>query len=46
LEEKGVAVVPGIGFGSDGYIRFSFATDLDTIKDGLNRIREFVENRK
>ena len=46
LEEKGVAVVPGIGFGSDGYIRFSFATDLDTIKDGLNRIREFVEKRK
>ena len=46
LEKKGVAVVPGIGFGSDGYIRFSFATDLDTIKDGLNRIREFVENRK
>ncbi|HIC10413.1 MAG TPA: pyridoxal phosphate-dependent aminotransferase [Campylobacterales bacterium] len=46
LEEKGVAVVPGVGFGSDGYVRFSFATDLDTIKDGLNRIREFVENRK
>ncbi len=46
LEEKGVAVVPGVGFGSDGHVRFSFATDLDTIKDGLNRIREFVENRK
>ncbi len=43
LEEKGVAVVPGIGFGSEGYFRFSFATDLDTIKEGIKRIKEFVE---
>ncbi|MEO1928213.1 MAG: pyridoxal phosphate-dependent aminotransferase [Nautiliaceae bacterium] len=43
LEEKGVAVVPGIGFGSEGYFRFSFATDLDTIKKGIKRIKEFVE---
>lgn len=43
LEEKGVALVPGIGFGSEGYFRFSFATDLDTIKEGIKRIKEFVE---
>jgi len=43
LEEKGVAVVPGIGFGSEGYFRFSFATDLDTIKEGIKRIKEFVK---
>jgi len=43
LEEKGVAVVPGIGFGSEGYFRFSFATDLDTIKEGIRRIEEFIK---
>lgn len=44
LEETGVAVVPGLGFGSDGYFRLSFATDDKTIKDGIERIRTFVEN--
>jgi len=43
LEEKGVAVVPGAGFGVEGYFRFSFATDLDTIKEGIKRIEEFVK---
>lgn len=42
LEEKKIAVVPGIGFGSDGYVRFSFATDLETIKKGIERLSEFV----
>lgn len=46
LEEKGVAVVPGIGFGSEGYFRLSFATDDATIIDGMNRIKSFVENYK
>ncbi len=44
LEEKGVAVVPGIGFGSEGYFRFSFATDEESIKKGIERIKDFVEN--
>jgi len=43
LDKKGVAVVPGIGFGADGYFRFSFATDMDTIKEGIRRIKEFVK---
>ena len=46
LESKGVAVVPGIGFGSEGYFRFSFATDLDTIKEGIKRIEEFVKEKR
>jgi aspartate aminotransferase len=46
LEDAGVAVVPGIGFGSDGYFRFSFATDLETIMEGINRIEKLVENYK
>lgn len=45
LQETGVAVVPGVGFGSEGYFRFSFATDIDTIREGIGRIKRFVENR-
>jgi len=44
LKEKGVAVIPGIGFGSDGYFRLSFATSEDNIKEGIKRIIEFCEN--
>jgi len=44
LESVGVAVVPGAGFGSDGYFRFSFATDINTIRKGIERIKTFVEN--
>ena len=43
LEQTGVAVVPGSGFGSDGYIRFSFATDMESIKEGIKRIEGFVK---
>ncbi len=43
LKETGVAVVPGVGFGSEGYFRFSFATDMTTIQDGIRRIKKFVE---
>lgn len=44
LEEKGVALVPGVGFGSEGYFRFSFATDEESIKDGIQRIKDFCDN--
>lgn len=45
LEEKGVALVPGLAFGTEGYVRFSFATDLATIQEGIKRIKEFVESK-
>ena len=45
LEEKGVALVPGLAFGTEGYVRFSFATDLETIKEGIKRVKEFVESK-
>ncbi len=38
LEHGGVAVVPGSAFGSDGYIRLSFATSMDNLKAALERI--------
>ena len=46
LENEGVAVVPGLGFGLDGYFRFSFATNEDTIKEGISRIEKFVKSFK
>ena len=46
LEEKKVAVVPGIGFGMDGYLRLSYATSEENIIKGLERFGEFVKNYK
>ncbi|OCL93171.1 pyridoxal phosphate-dependent aminotransferase [Arcobacter porcinus] len=43
LEQKGVALVPGVAFGMEGYVRLSFATSMEAIIDGINRIKEFVE---
>jgi len=40
LEEVKVAVVPGDAFGAEGYLRLSFATSMEEIKKGLDRIEE------
>ena len=39
LDEAKVASIPGIAFGDDRCIRFSFATDMATLNEGLKRIR-------
>lgn len=41
LEEELVAVVPGSAFGSEGYIRLSYATSDETIRKGLERLARF-----
>jgi len=41
LSKASVAVVPGIAFGDDRTIRFSYATSMDVIKKGLDRFEEF-----
>jgi len=46
LEDQGVAVVPGLAFGTEGHFRFSFATDLVSIQEGINRIKTFVQSKK
>ncbi len=46
LEKKHTAVVPGVAFGADAFIRLSFATSDDDIKEGVKRIKEFIENLK
>ena len=40
LEEAAVAVVPGEAFGADNHVRISYATDINTIKKGLDRIEK------
>jgi aspartate aminotransferase len=41
LSKQKVAAVPGIAFGSDYTIRFSYATSLDVINAGMDRFEEF-----
>ena len=42
LENIQVAVVPGIAFGDDRFMRLSYATSLENIKEGVNRIKTFL----
>ncbi|TEY02427.1 pyridoxal phosphate-dependent aminotransferase [Campylobacter sp. US33a] len=44
LEDQKVAVVPGIGFGMDGYFRLSYATSEENIIKGIERIAKFVKS--
>lgn len=37
-----VAVIPGSGFGTDDFIRLSYATSLDNIREGLDRIEKVL----
>ncbi len=43
LEEAKVAVVPGEPFGADEHIRLSYATSMENIKKGLDRIEEALK---
>jgi aspartate aminotransferase len=43
LSKHHVAVVPGIAFGDDRTVRFSYATSMDIIKKGLDRFEEFCK---
>ncbi len=43
LDEAKVAVVPGVAFGADDYVRISYATSMDDIVKGINRITEAIK---
>jgi aspartate aminotransferase len=43
IEKANVAVVPGSAFGSPGYIRLSYATSLELIKEAVNRISNSLD---
>jgi aspartate aminotransferase len=42
LDEARVAVVPGSAFGADGFIRISYATSMERIREGVERLRQAV----
>jgi aspartate aminotransferase len=46
LEQQGVAAVMGSAFGAEGYVRISFATDIDTLAAGFDRIAAFLASAK
>ena len=43
LSEKYVATIPGMAFGEDSGIRISYATDMATIEQGMERLNDFVQ---
>lgn len=44
LDEHRVAVVPGIAFGMDDFIRISYACSKEDITEGINRMKTFINN--
>lgn len=46
LDEAHVAAVPGGAFGAPGYVRFSYATSEDRIRDGIASIKRAIEAAK
>jgi len=46
LEKAHVGVTPGIDFGKngEGYLRFSYANSIDNVREGLNRIENYIHN--
>jgi aspartate/methionine/tyrosine aminotransferase len=47
LEKAHVGVAPGIDFGThaEGYLRFSYATGLARIEEGMNRLERYLDER-
>ncbi|MGM0680731.1 MAG: pyridoxal phosphate-dependent aminotransferase [Thermodesulfobacteriota bacterium] len=44
LEESHLATVPGIAFGSDDFIRFSFAASMEEIKESMRRLKKALSS--
>jgi len=47
LERAKVCVAPGVGFGKngEGYLRFSYASSMENIEEGLRRLKGFLAAR-
>ncbi|MFA6941600.1 MAG: aminotransferase class I/II-fold pyridoxal phosphate-dependent enzyme [Clostridiaceae bacterium] len=47
LDKKNLAVVPGSAFseGGEGYIRISYASSMDDLKLGMERLREYINKK-
>jgi aspartate aminotransferase len=46
LEKEKVALVPGSAFGIEGHVRISYATSLENIKKGVERLASFIPSYK
>jgi aspartate aminotransferase len=44
LDEYQVATIPGLPFGADDHIRLSYATNLTTINQGIDRLEKFIKS--
>ena len=44
LEKAKLALVPCSGFGTDDYMRWSYATSMENIKEGIDRLENFLKN--
>jgi len=42
LEAEKMAIVPGTGFGAPNYVRWSYAVDMESIKKGIERLKDFL----
>ena len=45
LDEARVAVTPGEAFDAPGFIRISYATSMENLREGSRRLLEFVKNK-
>lgn len=43
LEKAKIAVVPGLCFGAEGYMRLSYAASIEMIEEGMNRLQEAIK---
>jgi aspartate aminotransferase len=41
LHEAGVVTVPGEAFGTEAHVRFSYATSIENLEKGLDRVTKF-----
>jgi len=46
IEREHVVVVPGEAFDAPGYIRISYATSMDRLREGATRMLLFVDSRQ
>jgi aspartate aminotransferase len=42
LQEEHIAVTPGSGFGTEGFIRISYTAPLDALKEAIERLKDFI----
>ena len=44
VQEEMVATGPGSAFGAEGYVRWSYATDMETIRKAMDRLERFMND--